>query len=174
MKEVYILERANWDEVEDKLSERGEEECFNLRQRIPLFQIVVSSPAHQNIATGKAITGKKPIIDERAGYRKTVTWLGEKTNETGAAMQGLFRGVTQTPFYRMPNKEAGTNLINLIKEVLKKLPKDGKAIIISHNRNMIAAEAMLNKKIMVRTDHKFHELRGFMVNEKMKVEEISF
>ena len=166
MKEVYILEHASASE--ESLTNQGKQECLALKQRVPQFNIVISSREEANQVTAKTITGKKPIIDSRAGDLKTLNWGEKKKSEAPTiSLPGQYGGVQHTDLYRKPSQEAGEKLIALVKEVIKKLPKDGKALIISHNRNMIAAEAIIHKERLVAQDHTFHGLQGYMIDEEL-------
>lgn len=167
MKEVYILEHASAHE--ESLTNQGKQECLALKQRVPQFNIVISSREEANQVTAKTITGKKPIVDSRAGGLKTLNWWEKKAAKPPTIfLPGQYGGVQHTELYRKPSQEAGEKLIELVKEILKKLPKDGKALIISHNRNMIAAEAIIHKERLVAQDHTFHGLQGFMIDEQFE------
>lgn len=170
MKEVYVLEHADWNEEKEKLTETGKQECYALRYRIPKFDIVISSKSEKTKKTAESITEKKPKVDPRAGESRNFGWWEEEAKDPkGSLLRGMFGGVSQPDLYRVPVIKAGEQLLDLIKEVLKKMPKDGKGLIISHNRNLIAAEAILKKERMVSYGHTFHSLQGFIIDEKMKL-----
>jgi hypothetical protein len=168
MKEVYVLERANSNE--EGLTNKGKQECLALKYRVPKFDIVISSKESANVITAKTITGKTPTLDSRAGGVKTLSWWKKSNNKS--TLPSKYGGVNVLEKYRKPAKEVGEKLIDLIHSILKKLPDDGKALIISHNRTMIAAEAILHKEKMVSIANTFHELQGFMIDEEFTFQKI--
>ncbi|MFH1276696.1 MAG: hypothetical protein ABIH82_06310 [Candidatus Woesearchaeota archaeon] len=169
MKEVFVLEHADWNEHNNKLTDVGLQECHALKYRMPKFDIIMSSKADKNKITAYEITEKKPKVDSRAGESRSYSWWEEEPqDQKSSLLRGMYGGVTQPAMYRTPVKKAGEQLLELVKDLLKKLPEDGNALIVSHNRNMIAAEAILKKQRMVAYGHTFHSLQGFIIDENLK------
>jgi broad specificity phosphatase PhoE len=172
MKEIYVLRHANWDGNQDKLIEEGQKKCLSLKQKLCNFDIVVASNRQRSEDTAKLLTGSDPEIDRRAGVLKTSPEQHEKikqlrTNNPYGAAGAIF----SIPELIKPVKIAGRNLIELVKEILSKLPKNGKALIISHDGTMVSAEKILKKGTFDKIDKTYHELEGYIINENLELKE---
>jgi len=164
MRVVYVLEHASWDDEKNDVTNGGLQECLALKQRIPQFDLIICSRAYRSKRTAELVTGKKPHVDGRAGGLDVYGWWGDQEQKQ-PLLPGQYADHTGLPIHHLPAKKDGKQLMELIHDLLDQLPRNGKALIISHNRNMIAAEAIMNKEKFVTDDKVFGELQGFVIDD---------
>ena len=58
-----------------------------------------------------------------------------------------------------------------IKEVLSKLPKDERALIISHDGTMVSAEKIMKKDTFASIERTYYELEGFVIDSNLQMKE---
>jgi len=170
MKKVYVLRHANWNLDKDELSEGGKQKCLDLKKKLGNFDIVISSNFNRNKETAKLLIGKEPQVDERAGILKLTEEQNKKIMELRQKHSlGVAGAIFSIPELIGPVKEAGQNIIELIKEVLLKLPEKGKALIISHDGTMVSAEKILKKDAFASIEKTYYELEGFIIDDNLQV-----
>lgn len=69
-------------------------------------------------------------------------------------------------------KEQGEKLTELIKETLLKLPKNGYALIISHDGVMVSTLKCLRHESFDTASKTFKPLQGFQVNERGNISDL--
>jgi hypothetical protein len=170
MKEIYILEHASWNPKKFRLTDEGLQDCHNLKIKLGDFDKVVCSRDEWSRATVHALTNKKPVLDSRAAVIRGEDRKEMKQWGTGQNVPYGFTGQKgEQPYFRKPINKAGEKLLSLVKDTLSVLPADGKALIISHNQNLIAAEMILLNKRFSRFDHGFQGCWGLVIDEKMNL-----
>jgi broad specificity phosphatase PhoE len=172
MRKIYVLEHANWDFESDELTNKGYQECVGFRGRFKPFNIVISSREKRNLETAKLLTESEPEVDARAGTdaKSKSSTKGESGQDSQRQARGHSGQIFSPQLFKKPHREAGEQLLSLIKETMRKLPKNGSALIVSHNQNMIAANKILHNQQYINEGERYHPLEGFMINEKMNFE----
>ena len=67
MKQIYILRHAQTNSA-GELTESGKNSAILLANKLPAFDVVVSSPHQRTIQTAQLLTGKMLKTDERASF----------------------------------------------------------------------------------------------------------
>ena len=67
MKQIYILRHAQTNSA-GELTESGTNVAIILAKKLPVFDVVVSSPHQRTIQTAQLLTGKMLKTDERASF----------------------------------------------------------------------------------------------------------
>jgi hypothetical protein len=168
MKKIYVLKSAPWMEHRNQLTNRGRQQCLALQQKCPKFDIIISSRFLRGKRTAELITKMKPKLDGRAGWALGYHWWRKSPYKMISKMKGIYSGVSLVSSFREPNFKAGVKMIELIEETMEKLPLNGKALIISRNRCMLGAEAILKREKLVPTSRIYHPLEGFVIDENFK------
>jgi len=170
MKQVYVIRHANWDLQNDKLTAETSQKCLEFKKRLGDFDLVFSSNFGRAIETARLLSGKEPVIDNRAGILKM---SDETAKKITALRQNHPLGVVGVLFSFSENIEAlqnvGSGLCSLIKEVFLKLPKNGKALVVSHDGTMVSCEKILKNESFASVDKTYGGLEGFLVDEQMKI-----
>mgnify|MGYP001619559525 FL=1 len=86
---------------------------------------------------------------------------------------GVAGAIFSLPELHEPVMEAGKRLLSLITETLQALPENGKALIVSHDGTMVAAEKIIKKELFSSLEKTYRELEGFTVDEKLNLEEFN-
>lgn len=168
MKKVYVIRHANRDKVQDKLTEEGIRQAKN--STLGIFDIAISSEANRAKQTAELITGKTVVQDYRANLSKLTSEERTKVDVLKHENPyGAVGAVFQIPSLTEKVFEAGRLLSELIKETLTKLPKDGKALIVSHDGPIFFAEKILKNEKADRADKTFGSLAGFVIAEDGKI-----
>jgi broad specificity phosphatase PhoE len=172
MRQVYVLRHANWNLNKDSLTDEGKQKCLDLKEKLGNFDIVISSNFDRNKETAKLLTGKKPQVDERAGILKLTDAQNQKITELRQKHPfGVAGAIFSIPELIEPVKKAGQNLIELIKEISSKLPKNGRALIISHDGTMVSAEKILKKDTFASIEKTYYELEGFIIDSNLQMKQ---
>ena len=172
MREVYVLRHANWNLDKDSLTDEGKQKCLDLKKKLGNFDIVISSNFDRNKETAKLLTGVKPQVDKRAGILKLTDAQNQKITELRQKHPlGVAGAIFSIPELIEPVKEAGQNLIELIKEVSSKLPENGRALIISHDGTIVSAEKIIKKDTFASIEHTYYELEGFIIDSNLQIKE---
>ena len=174
MKEVLILRHADWDTKTGSLTKNGKQHCQERHGKIGTFTRIIASPFDRTQETARLLTDGTPRIDERAGIL-CMTKAQEKHIEKlrGIHPLGVAGVIFSVPELLPPVQQAGEKLVSLIKETLAELPKNGRALIISHDGTMIAAEKILKKKSFTLLDKTYRGLDGYIVDEQLRVHDFS-
>lgn len=167
MKQVWVVRHGDWVQRTDTLTEEATAKCLSLRSRIGPFSVIIASPFDRAIESARLITGHQPEFDARAGIAQLTS---EETNRLLAlaadhtfGRAGVLFG---TPAFIPKVKMAGQQLVNLISETLEALPEDGKALIVSHDGTLCAAEKVLKQEDFNSLRKTYYELEGFIVSEE--------
>jgi broad specificity phosphatase PhoE len=175
MKEVYVLRHANWDGKEDALTEQGKINAEKCSTSLPDFAIVYSSPFVRTQQTA-AILGKgiKPQIETAASVSQSPpeirTQILERRSTHPLGIAGaLFEAKEAHPALKI----AGEALSQLIRQALDELQEGQKALIVSHDGTMVAAERMLTDDDFTRLlEYTYGELEGFTIDENLQLKRL--
>src|SRR3989338_6479485 len=172
MRQVFVLRHANWNLDKDTLTDEGKQKCLDLKKKLDNFDIVIASNFDRNKETAKLLTGMKPQVDERAGILKFTKAQNDKVTELRQKHPlGVAGAIFNIPELIEPVKEAGQNLIELVKEAISKLPKNGRALIISHDGTMVSAEKILKKDTFASIEKTYYELEGFILDDNLQIKD---
>lgn len=172
MREVSVLRHANWNFDKDNLTDEGKQKCLGLRKKLGNFDIVIASNFDRNKETAKLLTGINPNVDERAGILKLTKEQNDKITELRQKHPlGVVGVIFSIPELIKPVRKAGQNLIELIKEIISKLPENGRALIISHDGTMVSAEKILKKDTFASIERTYYELEGFIIDSNLQMKE---
>lgn len=173
MKQVYVLRHGPKDKF-GNLTAEGKKFVEQSIGKFGKFDAIFSSEMQRAIQTAQLLTGKVPEVDSRANVidisPEEEEILFEKAKNHKYGIAGL---VFETPEYRKLAQQAGERLVSLLKEVLQALPENSRALVISHDSSIAAAERILKKLPLDKIDHNYKPLEGFMVNYNMEVKEIT-
>lgn len=168
MKEVLVLRHANWNLVDDKLTDESRKKCRELKPMLGLFNIVLSSPAGRTQETAELLSGQKPKIDERAAILKSPPELSAKVQELRKTHPfGVAGAIISIPELREPLRRQGEALKSLLVETLNSMEDNERALIVSHDGTMVALEKVLTSTPFDQIDHTYAELEGFRVDENL-------
>lgn len=78
----------------------------------------------------------------------------------------------ESDIYRPRIIEKGKELVNLIEELWGKLSDDGRALIISHDGVMVAADMILLRMELPKAQKTYGPLQGFHVFKNLSVEDL--
>ena len=172
MKQVHVRRHGPKNSTGD-LTEEGKKLAQSFRKQLGKYDLIISSDKPRAIETAELLTGLKPIIDKRAGIPLFTPEQEKKLDELGQNHQfGTAGVILDNPEYRVMIKPKGESLVQLIKELLDKLPKNGKALIISHDGVMVTAERILKNKTIDKAEKTFKPLKGFKVNNDGKIKDL--
>ncbi len=173
MKQVHIRRHAPKHST-GGLTYEGKKLAKEFKSKIGRYDLIVSSDKPRAIETAILITGMEPVIDKRAGTPPFTSEQERQLHELGQNHPyGIAGVILDNPEYRVMIKVKGESLGNLIKETLKKLPKEGKALIISHDGVMVTAERLLKNKSLEKAEKTFKPLMGFVVYEDGTIEDLA-
>jgi hypothetical protein len=114
------------------------------------------------------LSGKTPIVDERAGILKSPSEFGPRIAELRKTHPfGVAGAIISIPELREPLQQQGQSLRELVKECLGKLKDGERALIVSHDGSMVAFEKVLTNASFEEIDHTYGELEGFRLDENM-------
>ena len=170
MKEVCILRHANWNLVDNQLTDEGRQRCNTLKPALGSFALVISSPFGRTRQTAELLSGEASTVDERAGVLKSPPGFSEKITELRKTHPfGVAGAIISIPELRAPLRAQGEAFKELISETLSKLNDSERALIVSHDGTMVALEKVLNNASFDEIDRTYGELEGFRVNEGMEL-----
>jgi broad specificity phosphatase PhoE len=172
MKQVEVRRHANYTPP-DELSSDGEHTCRALSESIGTLALVYSSPTNRGRRTAEIVSGRPPMVDPRAGIPN----LPEDQREHIRDLQqvnplGIVGVLWSDPTLRALAREAGERLVSLIRQVLAELQDGERALVISHDGTMVAAEQLLSGSDFEIVDHTYKELAGYTVDEKLRVQKL--
>lgn len=168
MREILVLRHANWNLVDDKLTDESREKCRELKPTLGSFAIVLSSPAGRAQETAELLSSQKPKVDERAAILKSSPELSTKVQELRKTHRfGVAGAIISIPELREPLRRQGEALKDLLAETLDLLADGQRALIVSHDGTMVALEKVLTDTPFDQIDHTYAELEGFRVDENL-------
>jgi broad specificity phosphatase PhoE len=172
MKEVHVRRHAP-KIAEGHLTENGKEKARILRERLGTFELIISSDKPRAVQTAELLTGLQPTIDKRAGtpsftleQEKELHNLGEKHP------YGIAGVIFDTPKYREMIRQQGEKLAELIEELLVELSDDRRALVISHDGVMVAAEKILKGLPFDTAGKTIDPLEGYKVDELLNIQDL--
>jgi len=172
MKEIYVLRHAEKDAT-GNITEEGRRLAVELHTRLGTFDFVYSSDRQRAVETAELLTGKSPITDTRASAIPLTPQELKDIHEQGKNHEFGIAGVLfESDMYRPIVIEKGRELVELIKELLGKLSEYERALIVSHDGVMVAADMILRHKELQKADKTFAPLHGFHVSGKLSVEDL--
>ncbi|OVE75133.1 hypothetical protein BVX95_00130 [archaeon D22] len=170
MKKIYVLRHSNWDLDRDALTKEGLQKAEAFRKRLDNPKIVISSPKDRTIETAKVLSGKNPVIDNRADIPdfsdEQNRFIRENREFHPLGVPGVIFEKEELIFIA---KKAGERFLELLDEVLLKLDGGQSALILSHDGTMIPAEKLLLRDSFEKNNKTFHELEGFVVDENLNI-----
>lgn len=170
MKKIYVIRHADKNKETGQLTEEGRKRASLLKEKLGELDIIITSNRPRVIDTAKLLTGKEPTLDERAGFVYSSKEQNEKLSQLAKLHPLNHAGVIfDSPEFKELADTIGDNLISLIKETLSKLPEDGKALIVSQDGVMTAAEMILENKPYQKLESSFLPLQGFVIDENFKM-----
>ena len=173
MKQIHIRRHAPKHST-GGLTDEGKKLANEFKSKVGKYDLVISSDKPRAIETAILITGIRPIVDKRAGTPPFTPEQEKQLHELGQGHPfGIAGVILDNPEYRVMIKVKGESLGNLIQETLKKLPDDGKALIISHDGVMVTAERLLKNKSLDKAGKTFKPLMGFVVYENGVIEDLA-
>ena len=169
MKEVVILRHGEKDG--DKLTEEGVQACKLLASRIGKFNVAVASDRYRAIQTAELVSGIPVHTDVRASVPQFPEAELDKLAEIQATHPlGIIGAIWQNESLINDAREAGVKLLDLVKEVLTSLPRNGRALIVSHDGTLIGLEKLLKDESFDYVDHSFGPIEGIRVDERLGVD----
>lgn len=169
---MYVIRHADKNRETGELTEEGRERAKKLKHSFGTFDLVITSDRSRLTETALLLTGTEAQLDERAGFVYSSTEQKEKVRALAKVHPMNHAGVIfEKPEYKEFAETIGKNLIALIKETINKLPKDGKALLVSQDGVMVAAEHLLHNKPYAKLETSYLPLEGFIINENLETEE---
>ena len=173
MKQVYILRHGPVDKP-GQLTEEGKEKIKAIKNIFGNFQIIIASEIARAQETAFLLTDISPKIDKRANVIPVTQEESEELYTLGKKhTMGVAGVVFEHEKFRQMAQKQGEKLVNLIKEILNRLEEGEKALIISHDSSMAAAERLLKGLPLDKIDRNYKPLEGFVVNDVFEVLDLS-
>lgn len=173
MKQVHIRRHAP-KHATGGLTDEGKQYAKQFKNKVGTYNLIISSDKPRAVETAILITGTNPLIDTRAGTPPFTPEQERQLHELGQEHSfGIAGVILDNPEYRSMIRVKGESLGDLIREVLKKLPENGRALIISHDGVMVAAERLLMNKSLDKAEKTFRPLAGFVVYEDGTIEDLT-
>lgn len=166
MKQIYVLRHAPKDNNTGELTNDGREKAAKLKDKLPLFEIVIASNSKRTQETAQLLTGVEPTVDARAGHFMGTPEQSILLNERAKTHTLGFTGALfDTPEVKEDVTKKAQELIDLIHEVISKLDDGGKALIVSHDITIVPAVQLLAHQQIGTPIKTFNPLGGYIVNE---------
>ncbi|HSX31500.1 MAG TPA: histidine phosphatase family protein [Candidatus Saccharimonadales bacterium] len=167
MKEVYVLRHSNWDGVTDALTDPAKRAAQSRAAKLPNFALVYASPFVRTAQTAQLLTGKQPQLDERAAIPRVPEELRQQVATLKATHPLRVAGALFSLKAVYPALEtAGAALVELINELLACLPDGARALVVTHDGTMLAAQRVLGQVPMNSPlTANYAELDGYVVRE---------
>jgi broad specificity phosphatase PhoE len=175
MRGVYVLRHAQKDRESGTLTEEGRRQASSLKGKLGPFAIVIAADRPRQTETALLITGVYPVIDERAGFVYESKEQHKRLEEQARVHPLSHAGVIfESPEFRTLAEIFAENLVSLIKETLEALRENEKALIISQDGVMAAAQRKLtHQPLLDRLERAHKPLEGYIVNENLELQELS-
>jgi broad specificity phosphatase PhoE len=135
MKEVYLIRHAEKD-PDGILTPEGEEAAKTLRGTIPAFARVVSSNSSRTQKTAELLTGRKPEVDDRAGFSMSTQQKSDDINHLASENNITFleAAIKYNDSEVLSGIDAkARELKELVTELLTGLEDGQKALVVSHD-----------------------------------------
>ncbi len=170
MKEVVVLRHADKDPKTGLVTEAGLEDARKRGASLGSFVMVLAGDRPRLIDTAVGLTGLEPKVDDRASF----VYASDAQKEALAPLARAHRFSHAGALYDNPEFEAlaaqlGVNFVALIKEVLAKLPDDGRALIVAQDGVMVSAEHIINNVPYGPLEASYGPLDGYIVNQDLEL-----
>jgi broad specificity phosphatase PhoE len=172
MKEVHVRRHAP-KVAEGHLTEEGREKARILQSQLGTFDLVIASDKPRAQETAVLLTGISPVTDSRAAppaftaeQERQLHILGENRP------YGIAGVIFDTPEFREMIMKKGKALAELIQGTIEKLQDNQKALIISHDGMMVAAEKILKNDKKEKAEKTYHPLEGYAVDDQLKIRDL--
>jgi broad specificity phosphatase PhoE len=175
MKEVYVLRHANWDGKEDLLTEQGKSDAEEYSGYLPDFAVVYSSPFLRTQQTAELLSkGTKPHVEASASVPESPAEVRDQIlRRRSTHPLGIAGALFEAKEARPALKIAGEALSQLIQQALSELQEGQKALIVSHDGTMVAAERILTSVDFTEPlKQTYDELEGFTVDETLHLKKL--
>ncbi len=173
MKEVHVQRHAPKNAT-GQLTKIGKTLANKLKYEVNTFNLVISSDKPRAVETALLLTGIDPVLDARAGgipfTKEQEREFHERGNQHPFGIAGV---IFDTDEFRPLIIKKGKNLVKLIEDTFRRLPKDGRALIISHDGVMVAANMILRHASLTQAEKTYGPLQGFIVYEDQTVKDLS-
>jgi len=174
IKKVYVLRHADKNRETGELTDEGKERARALKEKLGVFDLVITSDKNTRLLeTAELLTGSKPQIDKRAGLiynsKEQQEIIGALAKTHPMTHAGVIYDHSE---YKELAEKIGKDFIELIKETRKKLPENGRALIVTQDAVMVAGEKQLNNKPHQKLEKNFQPLEGYIITENLKIEEL--
>jgi broad specificity phosphatase PhoE len=164
MKIIRIIRHSEWDTATGELTARGIHLCREGGANFQGLQVVYSSPAARCIQTARYLTGLEPKVDQRANVPDlTKDEFDYVMGQRHLYALGIIGALQDTPRVWPKWEEAGRRLLNLVADIAQVLPENGKALVVSHDGTMAAAQALQQGIKLGEITFGYEFLEGFEV-----------
>lgn len=172
MKEIHVLRHAPKNAT-GELTNEGKALASEFKQELKPFNLVISSGKPRAIETALLLTGIHPVVDTRASGIPFTPEQEKDFHEQGKQhLFGIAGLIFESLEFRPLIIQKGESLVALIQETLVKLPEDGRALIISHDGVMVAADMILRHASLTKAEKTYEPLQGFVVYEDQTVKDL--
>lgn len=172
MKEIHVRRHAP-KSATGELTEEGVTLANEFKQGLKPFNLVISSVKPRAVETAQLLTGFHPVLDTRASGIPFTPEQEKDFHERGKQHPfGIAGLIFESLEFRPLIIQKGENLVALITETFDKLPKDGRALIISHDGVMVAADMILRHAQLTKAEKTYEPLQGFVVYEDQTVKDL--
>lgn len=172
MKEIHVRRHAPKNAT-GELTEEGKALANEFKQGLKPFNLIISSDKPRAVETAILLTGINPALDTRASGIPFTPEQEKEFHERGKQHPfGIAGLIFESPEFRPLIIQKGESLIALITETFNKLPKDGCALIISHDGVMVAADMILRHTPLTKAEKTYGPLQGFIVYENQTVKDL--
>lgn len=174
MKKIFVFRHADKNRETGELTDEGRRRARELKSKLGRFDIVITSDKNSRLLeTAKLLTGTTPQLDKRTGVVYNSKEQHERIGALAKKHPMNHAGVIyEFAEYEELAETIGKDFTALIQETLFKLPENGKALIVAQDAVMVAGEKKLNNKPYKKLDASYKPLQGYIVNEKLEIEEL--
>lgn len=174
MKKIYIIRHADKNKETGELTDEGRGRARQLKNKFGNFDLVITADRPRLTETAVLLTDKQPLIDERAGFVYSSQEQRERLSQQAKVHPMNHAGaIFEFSEHKELAQTIGENLLSLIKETVSKLSENGKALIVSQDGVMVAAERILQNKPYEVLESSYQPLEGYVVNENLEVEDFN-
>jgi broad specificity phosphatase PhoE len=169
MKEVHVRRHAP-KAAEGHLTEEGREKARLLQRQLGTFDLVIASNIPRAQETAVLLTGMVPVTDTRATPPALTAEQERQLNILGESHPyGIAGVIFDSPEFREMIMRKGKVLAELIQETIEKLQDNQKALLISHDGMMVAAEKILKHDKKEKAEKTYHPLEGYAVDDQLQI-----
>ena len=170
MADVYVLRHAPKDNETGELTEEGKAKAAELRGHMPNFDLIIASPSSRTQETARLLTGNEPEVDTRAGHFMGTPEQSDALNYAARLHPlGFIGALYDTPELKEDMIKKAQELVDLIHEASEKVTPNGKAVIFTHDIQMVPAKQLLDGREIGTPVETFDPLSGYIVNDKGEI-----